>query len=192
MQRARVVVEKDFGFTLIELLVVVGLVATLAGIALGAARGGRELALANRARVELALIGDMLENYRRELGEFPQTADAPEKLFDALRGRLGPDGTAMSGLSVVGSARIALRESDESAATNCFVDPWGRAYQYIYYVRDTGVDDQTCGFVLFSFGSRADRELLPTRADAVPNVSGPSGGEIARTERNAANIYFCR
>ena len=192
MQRVRDVVDEDFGFTLIELLIVIGLVAALAGIALGAARGGREQALANRARAELALIGAMIEDYRREFGEFPQTADTPEKLFDALHGRLGPDGTAMSGWRDIGSAGIALRDSEESTATNCFVDPWGRAYQYIYYVRDAGADDLTRGFVLFSLGSRAERELLPTRVEVVPKVSGPAGGEIARTERNAANIYFSR
>ncbi|MDB6127726.1 MAG: xcpT 2, partial [Verrucomicrobia bacterium] len=116
MHRARAIVGRNFGFTLIELLVVIGLVATLAGISLGAARGGREQASVNRARAELALLGEMLEAYRREYGDYPQTAETPENFFDALRGRRGPDGNVISARSVIGAVHVALRETDESAA----------------------------------------------------------------------------
>ena len=180
MLRSRVDLRESPGFTLIELLVVIALVGMLTGVVLGGARGGRAHASANRARAELAVIGEMLEAYRREYGDYPQAANTPEKLYDALRGNLGV-------------AQITLRDPAAPGNTaNCFVDPWGRAYQYAYYARDLGVAAVERGFVLYSLGVRGEGESLPGILEVVPAISGHLAGAIAQSEKNAPNIYLER
>lgn len=94
------------GFTLIEILIVAAIMGLLTAIALPAMRGARERVVTARTRVELALIAQALENYRRLYGDYPQTGDfaqappetaqplipthAQAKIFNALNGVFGP------------------------------------------------------------------------------------------------------
>ncbi len=123
-------------FTLVELLVVVALMAVLLGITLGFLRGSKEQAAIGRARSELAVLSQALEDYRREHGDYPQTADTPEKLYQALIGRLGPAGDRISGRSVLNGVQMTLRDMQHPAdSANYLVDPWGNGYQYVYFIR---------------------------------------------------------
>lgn len=177
-------------FTLIELLVVTGIIGLLMASGFGLVQGAKRQAAVSQARAELGAIGEMLESYRRDYGDYPQTADSPAKLYQALLGRLGPSGLAITGRSVMGTARIPLRDPAHPAeASNRWVDPWGREYQYIFYTRTTDAGPLIRGYVLYSFGAREAAEVVPTRADVMPEQTGEAGGVVSASELNAQNIY---
>ena len=96
------------GFTLLELLTALGVIALLATLAVGAARGTKERSNVARARAELAALASALEEFKRLHGDYPQLgefAQAPvtppalttgpglntvqAKLFNALTGVFG-------------------------------------------------------------------------------------------------------
>ncbi len=93
-------------FTLIELLTVMAVITILVAIATGGIRGARERAAIGRAKSELALVAQALEDYKRHYGDYPETgsagqatpvvtstigvAQAQSLLFNALTGVYGP------------------------------------------------------------------------------------------------------
>jgi len=177
-------------FTLVELLAVVALMALLLGITLGSLRGSKEQAAVGRARSELAVLSQALEDYRREYGDYPQTADTPEKLYQALIGRLGPTGASISGRSLLDGVQIALHDPlHPGDVANHLVDPWGNSYRYVYFIRQAGTEPVRRGRVLYSLGGRPAAESLPTREDVVPEVVGEFGGVISTAAGNARNLY---
>jgi prepilin-type N-terminal cleavage/methylation domain-containing protein len=178
------------GFTLIELLVVMGLIGLLTGIGLGVIRGAKQQASVNQARAELGLIGGMLESYRRAYGDYPQTVDSPRGLHQALLGRLGPEGAAIAGPSLLGPGEIPLRDpAHPDDPTNSWVDPWGREYEYVFYTRSLGDAPQSRGYVLYSHGSREASEVLARRTDVVPQVTGEAGGVVSLSPPNMQVIH---
>jgi prepilin-type N-terminal cleavage/methylation domain-containing protein len=178
------------GFTLVELLVVSAIIATLLGIAFGHLRAAKQQAARLQARSELAVLAQALENYRREYGDYPQVADTPEKLYGALLGKIGPAGASISGRNLLGGVQLALRDPlHPGDAANSLVDPWGNAYQYIHFIRQTDAATVVRGHVLYSFGVRDSTEVLPAREDVVPEVTGEQAGLVSQSERNAKNIY---
>ena len=182
----------SIGFTLLELLAVIALIAILSGLAFGMVHSARQQAALNRARAELAVLAQVLEEYRLQYGDYPQTADSPAKLYQALTGRLGPTGGPVSGRSLVATLPIPLNDADHpDSATNYFVDPWGHAYRYVYFTRQTGLAPAPLarGHVLFSLGARIAAETLPTDAQVVPVTSGDQGGAISPSPLNAKTIY---
>lgn len=94
-------------FTLIEVLGVLAIVALLTAIALPALRGARNRLAMARAKSELAVLAQGLEEFRRYYGDYPQTGEFPQaspatareiettqaqaKLFNALTGVFGPN-----------------------------------------------------------------------------------------------------
>src|SRR5882672_9299438 len=99
-------------FTLIELLTVIAIIAILAGMSIGIVRGSKQRASLARAKSELAVLAQALEDYRRHYGDYPQTgpsaanaqrvtgttgpgiATVPAILFNSLIGVYGPTGAA--------------------------------------------------------------------------------------------------
>jgi prepilin-type N-terminal cleavage/methylation domain-containing protein len=61
-------------FTLIELLTVIAIIAILAGLTLAAMNAVQKTALRNRARDEIAGIGNALESYKIDNGAYPQVS----------------------------------------------------------------------------------------------------------------------
>ena len=178
------------GFTLVELLVVIGILGTLGAISFGIVQGVRQHAADSHVRGDLAVLSQALEQYHRQYGDYPQTADTPEKFYLALTGRLGPTGTVLHGRSLLALVPVTLRDEDHpESATNAFVDPWGRAYQYVFFTRQRGTAPVQRGYVLFSFGQRTSTETLPTRAQVVPSTSGSQGGIVSDAAVNFRNIY---
>ncbi len=178
------------GFTLIELLVVISVIAVLTAGGWGLWRGAKERAAIGLARAELAMLGQMLESYRREYGDYPQTVDSPATLHRALLGRLGPTGAEIAGRSMLGTVRISLLDpAHPDDPDNSWVDPWGRPYQYIAYTRTLASLPPVSGFVLFSYGPLEGREALPLGSEVVPARSGEQGGVISSSALNARNIY---
>jgi prepilin-type N-terminal cleavage/methylation domain-containing protein len=178
------------GFSFLEVLVVIAIIATLAAIALGIAQGIRQYAATARARADLAVLALTLEQYRSHYGDYPQTADSPEKFCRALAGRLGPTGATIRGRNFLSTVPVSLRDPEHpDADTNAIVDPWGHAYQYVFFTRQIGTAPVQHGYVLFCFGPRHSTEILPSRAEVVPNTSGEQGGVVSSARVNAKNIY---
>ena len=178
------------GFSLMELLVVFIILATLGLIACGIFQGVSHQASTAHARSDLAVLSQGLEQYHRQYGDYPQTADTPEELYRALTGRLGPTGALLRGRSLLAVIPVNLQDPDHADAPgNYFVDPWGNAYQYVFFTRQTGTAPLKRGYVLFSFGHHKPNEPLPSRADVVPVTSGEQGGIVSTAALNARNIY---
>jgi prepilin-type N-terminal cleavage/methylation domain-containing protein len=178
------------GFSLVELLVVIAIMATLLIIGVGIVQGVRQQAANAHARGDLAALSQALEQYRRQYGDYPQTADSPEKFFQALTGKLGPTGAALQGRSLLAAVPVNLRDPDNPTASgNAFVDPWGHLYQYVFFTRQVGTAPPQRGYVLYSFGQRSSTATLPTRVQVVPDTSGPRGGAVSPEPINAPNLY---
>jgi len=121
------------GFTLLELLTVMAIVAILASIAAGTMRGARQRAAVARAKSELALLVQALEEYKRHYGDYPQTGPAAvnsqrvtlsvaglssgpgqntaqARLFNALIGVYGPTNftTRLNGPILVDVTKLSL------------------------------------------------------------------------------------
>ncbi|MDB6170329.1 MAG: type secretion pathway protein XcpT [Verrucomicrobia bacterium] len=178
----------DPAFTLIEVIVVVAVAAMLSGLMLGAMHGAHTRAMISRTRAELSALGEALESYRREYGDFPQTADTPQKLHGALRGRISPTGAEISGRDFLEKLPLTVSGGTESAAT-FVVDPWGRAYDYVFYTRTQPDASNAGGCLLYSQGPRRDSGRLPLRDEIVPQRNGIHGGEIAVRPETSAIIY---
>lgn len=178
------------GFSLVEILVVLAIIATLAVIAFGIFQGVRERAAVAHARSDLVALRQALEQYHRQYGDYPQTADTPDKLYQALTGRLGPTGVALHGRNLLPDVPVKLQNpAHPEAANNAFVDPWGNAYQYVFFTRESGTAPLRRGYVLYSFGQRKSTEPFPARAEVVPRTSGAQGGVVSESAVNAQNIY---
>ncbi|MEO6873381.1 MAG: prepilin-type N-terminal cleavage/methylation domain-containing protein [Opitutaceae bacterium] len=177
------------GFSLVEVLVVIGIIALLAATSLGLAEAARRFGATARTRGDLAALSQALEYYRRQYGDYPQQADTPEKLYEALAGKTGPTGTLTQGRSLVAELTVAVMGRADPAPAQAFVDPWGHAYQYVFFTRESGNEPALRGYVLFSFGPRSSHEILPTRTDVVPSNSGTQGGVISTSSINAHNLY---
>src|SRR3954470_17794122 len=59
-------------FTLIELLTVIALIAILVSISVGIVRGAKQRSATARAKAELALLAQALEDYKRRYGDYPE------------------------------------------------------------------------------------------------------------------------
>ena len=178
------------GFSFLEVLVVIAIIFTLAAIALGIAQGVRQYAATARARTDLAVLAQTLEQYHRQYGDYPQTADSPEKFCRALAGRLGPTGATIRGRNFLSTLPVSLRDPEHpDADANFIVDPWGHAYQYVFFTRQVGTAPVQRGYVLLSLGPRSSTEPLPSRAEVVPRTSGERGGVVSSAPINAKNIY---
>jgi prepilin-type N-terminal cleavage/methylation domain-containing protein len=99
---------RSHAFTLLELLTVIAILAILGGIGLGVIRSTKQRANISRAKAELSLLVQALEDYKRHYGDYPQTGPsaansqrvtgtagpgvnaAQARLFNALIGVYGP------------------------------------------------------------------------------------------------------
>jgi len=133
------------GFTLVEIMAVLALIALLASLSVSVTLGLSKRSQVAKARADLELLSVALEAYRRDLGDYPQTADA-EQLLDSLAGRLHPTGQVLNPVHRPW-LELGSLELDETGAY--LVDPWGNAYQYEY---PPNMTEAGPGFVLYSLG----------------------------------------
>jgi prepilin-type N-terminal cleavage/methylation domain-containing protein len=68
----------DGGFTLIELLTVMSIIVILAGFGVAGIIGAKQRAAIARAKSELALLAQALEDFKRHYGDYPQTGAASQ------------------------------------------------------------------------------------------------------------------
>lgn len=146
-------------FTLLELLAVISIIALLAAIVIGVGRRATETGRTARARTELAALAAALEDYRRAFGDYPQTDDGAQ-LLQALSGRRGPHDTAIAARSLLEISRFKTTDSRDpfTDSTAVLIDPWDRAYRYLYKVPVAGWTNSS--YVLYSSGP--DGQASPT------------------------------
>lgn len=125
-------------FTLIELLTTMVVLAVLVSLSFGMVTGARQRSATGRAKAELALLAQALENYRRHFGDYPQTgtsvlnsqkvtalvgSDAAQALlFNSLTGVYGPRGV------------LAGRQNGP-----LLVDPWNLSTEVVLSPENFGV-----------------------------------------------------
>ncbi len=120
--------RRSHAFTLLELLTVVAILAVLASISFGVIRSTKQRAHTARAKAELALLVQALEDYKRHYGDYPQTGPsaansqrvagtvgpgantAQARLFNALIGVYGPSNfnTRLNGPVFVNITKFAV------------------------------------------------------------------------------------
>jgi prepilin-type N-terminal cleavage/methylation domain-containing protein len=138
------------GFTLLELLIAMSIVAALCATVLGLGRRATDVGYIARAKTELAALSTALDEYQRICGDYPRTNDAA-RVLQSLIGRRGPRDEVTVVRSLIETARFTVGDhldpfADSSAV---LVDPWGRAYRYVYKTQSPW-SNSSC--VLYSIG----------------------------------------
>lgn len=194
-------------FTLIEILLVIAVIAVLASITFGVSRGIQSAQNRTRAKSEMALLAQSIEQFKMRRGDYPWTdpviEDGGETLLKALLGWKvfkrtdgssdfvdltniptgGPDAfidTAQFNVAGIEDANAGLPSDNTTIPEGLvFIDPWGQPYVYQY--KETGAWENF-GFILYSSGP--DGQHLAVDSDGVITR------EIRNSEKNADNIYL--
>ena len=124
------------GFTLIEVLMVVAILVLLAGVAIVAVTGSGEKAKIKLVRPLLAQVGDALERYKLDIGNYPTEEEGN---LDALRKRPEYDDEKTADMW----AGPYLKSEP--------IDPWGNKVSFL--LTEAGTDEaQLVPYKLWSFG----------------------------------------
>ena len=135
------------GFTLAELMVVILLIAILSGLVFSISSGVFEKGERSTAESQLQAISVALESYRNRFGDYPDVLTS-RQFFDALDGKLGPQGQLLSPPfpPFLEAGQFALSDAENPE----LLDPWGQPYVYIYHEPDS--QTRLTSFDLFSKG----------------------------------------
>ncbi len=194
--------KRQQGFTLIELLMVIAVILILAGITFGISRGVQNAQARAKAKAELAIISQSLEQYKSVNGDYPWVNNVPKEFAKALMGWkefnqsmengeisvdyedkvdvpssgprafIDPEKLSYSGILPI--------DSDEMPDNLKFTDPWGNEYIYKYRTSDSGSWDNF-GYVLYSKGS--DGSHVEVSSDGILDAT------LRQNSQNADNIY---
>ena len=192
--------KRQQGFTLIELLMVIAVILILAGITFGVSRGVQNAQARAKAKAELAIISQSLEQHKSVNGDYPWVNDNPSEFAKALMGwkefdqsgsfvvyidktnvpSFGPRAFIdPKKLSYSGTLPI---DSDEKPTNLNFTDPWGNEYIYKYRISaPTDSDWENFGYVLYSKGS--DNSHVAVSIDGILDAT------LRQNSKNADNIY---
>jgi prepilin-type N-terminal cleavage/methylation domain-containing protein len=185
---------------LIELLTVIAIIGILAAITFGVVKGVQERAAISQCRTELAALVAALETYKQQYGDYPQAGAGTwtglttneTKLLQALVGRRGPTGAAITGKLFIDVAKFSLSSSSDPLVvanqdTVKFQDPWGRDYFYFYKSAGWAAPSFTLlstGPDGYAFGATA----IPTTSNLL-NANGTVKTTAANDSGAADNIY---
>ena len=195
--------KRQHGFTLIELLMVIAVILILAGITFGVSRGVQNAQARAKAKAELAIISQGLEQYKSVNGDYPWVTGDNEvaRAREFAKALLGWKEFDQSGSSVVyidktNVPSIGPRafidpgklsysgtlpiDSDEMPTNLNFTDPWGNEYIYRYRTSASGAWDNF-GYVLYSKGS--DNSHVAVSNDGILDAT------LRQNSKNADNIY---
>ena len=197
--------HRSSGFTLIEILLVIAVIGILASITFGVSNGIRGAQNRARAKSELAVLSQSIEQFKLRKGDYPWTEGAEaaeETLVKALLGwkefertggtttfkdirnvpSNGPKSfidTAQFYVSSVEDPEKRLPTDNTTLPSDlAFIDPWGQPYVYEYKDSDAW---ENFGFVLYSKG--ADGLHTAVGADGVVTRANRQADE------NLDNIY---
>ena len=168
------------GFTLIELLVVIAIIMVLAGITFGISRGVQNAQARTRAKAELAVLSQGIEQFKLRYGDYPWHdsggSDTNKMLLFALTGRLSMERNTSGKLDVsiisedmnneevkkrpkfIDDTKFSVNEDGDGNSIE-LLDPWGNPYIYWYKWEDTENTSPTWevfGFHLYSTGAMGD------------------------------------
>ena len=164
------------GFTLIELLVVIAIIMVLAGITFGISRGVQNAQARTRAKAELAVLSQGIEQFKLRYGDYPWHKSGEtnnnKMLLYALTGRLvmERDGGGDLKVIIIASQSDSIVEKrpkfiddtkfsvneDSSGNSIELLDPWGNPYIYWYKWSDTPDAWEVFGFYLYSTGANGE------------------------------------
>ena len=197
--------DRTSGFTLIEILLVIAVVGILASITFGVSSGIRGAQNRARAKSELAVLSQSIEQFKQRKGDYPWTSGsdvAEEILVEALLGwkefeRTGgtttfqditdvPSGgpksyidAAQFYLSSVENPEKGLPDDNSTQPSGLvFIDPWGEPYVYEY--KDTEAWENF-GFVLYSKG--------PDGLHSPVGEDGVISRDNRQSDENLDNLY---
>jgi general secretion pathway protein G len=121
--------RRALGFTLIELMVVIVIIGLLATVVTLNVLPSQDRAMVEKARADVALLEQALDNYKLENLGYPRTEDGLQALVRPPANLARPERYRQGG--------YVRRLPD---------DPWGNPYQYAYPGRSGRVD-------VWSFGA---------------------------------------
>ena len=181
------------GFTLIELLVVIAIIMVLAGITFGISRGVQNAQARTRAKAELAVLSQGIEQFKLRYGDYPWHdsggSDTNKMLLFALTGRLSMERNTSGKLDVsiisedmnneevkkrpkfIDDTKFSVNE-DSSGNSIELLDPWGNPYIYWYKWEATPDAWEVFGFHLYSTGATGDaaNNAIKTKINATTGV----------------------
>lgn len=191
------------GFTLIELLMVITIIAILSGISFGIFQGVKNAQSRAKAKAELSVLAQAVEQFKSQNGDYPWTNDVEgddhgvvltksllgwKQFVTVLSVTTFQDKTTAevpsSGpKSFVDLGKFyyegSLPATSSTKPTNLvIIDPWGNPYVYEY---KESASWENFGYVLYSMGP--DGEDSPVDADGVLTAT------IRNDAKNADNIY---
>ena len=184
------------GFTLIELLVVIAIIMVLAGITFGISRGVQNAQARTRAKAELAVLSQGIEQFKLRYGDYPWHdsggSDTNKMLLFALTGRLSMERNTSGELDVsiisedIDNEEVKKRPKfidgtkfsvNEDGAGNSIelLDPWGNPYIYWYKWEAAENNSPTWemfGYHLYSTGVKGDaaNNAIKTKINATTGV----------------------
>lgn len=145
------------GFTLIELLAVVTIIIALGGLVIASMSYAKDKQVREQAKVQIALLGTALEEYKLDNGSYPgEASDTPldgtrmtNEIYKALYwdGASDPDGGKkiyLADLDPENNKQGWITGTGESAI---ITDPWGNEFRY-----RKGSNAQNPDFDLWSVG----------------------------------------
>ena len=201
------------GFTLIELLVVIAIIMVLAGITFGISRGVQNAQARTKAKAELAVLSQGIEQFKLRYGDYPWHdsggSDTNKMLLFALTGRLSMERNTSGKLDVsiisedIDNEEVKKRPKfidgtkfsvNEDGAGNSIelLDPWGNPYIYWYKwenKENAAKDDpanqawDVFGYHLYSTGANGD-----SANDAIKTKIDDESGVLNNDFRDIANL----
>jgi prepilin-type N-terminal cleavage/methylation domain-containing protein len=205
------------GFTLIELLMVIAVILILASITFGISRGVQNAQARAKAKAELAVISQALEQFKSRYGDYPWhksgggfpggVDDTNVMLTYALTGRLKlePDpnnsgqiravkvADSMDNTEVEKNPKFVDITKFSTTGTDdipeMILDPWGNPYKYRYKWDNSPQDWDVFGYHLYSTGSKGRTAHTALEAEMETKESGVFK-EGFRDVANAEGIIF--
>lgn len=192
-------------FTLVETLVVLGVIMILVGIFMGIQRYVYVEQARTRARAELHVIANALEQFKLIYGDYPyhdsnfgrwtgsDESKTNQQMFYALTGRLTMRRNPADGSIVMEKypqdfnyqKRIFLEQGRFTvSADERLVDPWGNPYFYHYRWSNMPNLYQIPGFLLYSMGPSGRRNTSSIGNDGIIPLNYPS------QPNNEDNIFY--
>ena len=179
---------------------VIAVILILAGITFGVSRGVQNAQARAKAKAELAIISQSLEQHKSVNGDYPWVNDNPIEFAKALMGwkEFNQSGSSVVYIDKTNVPSIGPRafidpkklsysgtlpiDSDEKPTNLNFTDPWGNEYIYKYRISaPTDSDWENFGYVLYSKGS--DNSHVAVSSDGILDAT------LRQNSKNADNIY---